>query len=86
MNKFQIKSICEIYNILNYTVNIDNSIDVIGNVNLFKINLIELPLKFNKVDGSFYCSHNMDLQIHSRSNDEQLRGRNLVASGQSAVS
>ena len=44
--------------VLDYTVNIDNSIDVQGSVKFpeFASFLTELPLKFNKVSGDFDCS------------------------------
>ena len=53
--KSDIDSICKKYNITNYTINIDGSIDVDGNVNLSYKNLTKLPLTFNKVSGNFYC-------------------------------
>ena len=40
------------------TKNADGSIDVDGDVDLFNLNLKKLPLKFNKVNGGFYCSNN----------------------------
>jgi len=48
-----IDSICKQYNIKNYTINSDGSIDVDGNVSLS--NITQLPLKFGKVTGSFNC-------------------------------
>ena len=53
-----ISLICEKYNITNYTINGDGSIDVNGNVYLYNKELTELPLTFNKVSGYFNCSHN----------------------------
>ena len=53
-----ISLICEKYNITNYTINPDGSIDVNGNVDLSFEKLTELPLTFNKVTGSFNCSGN----------------------------
>ena len=48
------------YNIKNYTINDDLTIDVKGDVNLEKQSLSCLPsfIKFNKVSGYFYCSNN----------------------------
>ena len=46
------------YNIKNYTINPDGSIDVDGNVDLFNKYLTKLPIKFNKVTGWFDCSKN----------------------------
>jgi hypothetical protein len=53
-----ISLICEKYNITNYTINDDGSIDVNGNVDLYYIELTELPLIFNKVTGYFDCGRN----------------------------
>ena len=59
-----IDEICKKYNIENYKINPDESIDVDVNgcvneyVNLSYKNLTKLPLKFNKVNGSFYCDNN----------------------------
>ena len=49
---------CKRYNITNYTINPDGSIDVNGDVDLYNCNLTELPLTFNKVTGYFICSNN----------------------------
>ena len=53
-----ISLICEQYNINNYTINGDGSIDVAGDVNLWGKGLTELPLTFNKVSGDFHCGRN----------------------------
>jgi hypothetical protein len=53
-----ISLICEKYNITNYTVNDDGSIDVNGDVYLINKELTELPLTFNKVTGNFHCHFN----------------------------
>ena len=53
-----ISLICEKYGIENYTVNPDGSIDVYGSVDLYDCNITELPLRFNKVTGSFDCGNN----------------------------
>jgi hypothetical protein len=53
-----ISLICEKYNIENYTINSDGSIDVAGGVDLSFYELTELPLRFNKVTGSFNCGNN----------------------------
>jgi hypothetical protein len=57
-SKEDIHSLCKKYDIRNYTINDDGSIDVDGNVNLYDKKLIELPLKFGKVGGDFYCHYN----------------------------
>ena len=51
--------ICGKYNILNYTINDDLSIDVDSDVNLSNKGLTEFPLKFNRVSGSFDCENNI---------------------------
>lgn len=58
MNEQKIHDICRVYNIKNYKINSDGSIDVDGNVNLSTFNLTELPLTFNYVSGYFICSNN----------------------------
>ena len=53
-----IHDICKKYNITNYTINDDGSIDVDGNVNLQYRELTKLPLKFRNVNGRFHCHMN----------------------------
>ena len=53
-----LEDICEKYNIKNYKINPDNSIDVDGNVDLDRKYLTELPIRFNRVTGHFDCSRN----------------------------
>ena len=53
-----ISLICKRYNITNYTINSDGSIDVNGDVDLINKGLTELPLTFNKVSGWFDCDGN----------------------------
>ena len=54
----EIEEICRKYNIRNYTINEDGSIDVDGNVDLSNRNLTELPLTFGRVTSHFNCSYN----------------------------
>jgi hypothetical protein len=54
-----IHDICKEYNIKNYTINSDGSIDVNGDVDLYDKGLTELPLTFNKVTGYFDCGFNL---------------------------
>jgi hypothetical protein len=54
----EIVAICEKYGIKNYTINSDGTVDVDGSVFLHRENLKELPLKFGKVSGGFYCHCN----------------------------
>lgn len=58
MNKQKIHYICKEYNINNYTINSDGSIDVDGNVNICNYELTNIPIKFHKVSGWFDCSNN----------------------------
>jgi hypothetical protein len=44
MTKKEIKNICEYYNIENYVINDDYSVDVISNVNLSRKKLNEIPI------------------------------------------
>ena len=54
----QIHSLCKLYNITNYIINDDGSIDVNGNIDLSTQRIYKLPLIFNKVSGHFDCSYN----------------------------
>jgi hypothetical protein len=55
MNTKNIENICQEYDIQNYTINSDGTVDVEGNVDISKRNLSKLPLKFGRVTGGFYC-------------------------------
>jgi hypothetical protein len=54
----EIDSICKKWGIENYTINPDGTVDVKGSVNLICRGLKELPLKFGRVSGGFYCDRN----------------------------
>jgi hypothetical protein len=54
----QIDTICEKYNIKNYTINSDNSVDVDGKVYFCDKKLESIPLNFNIVNGRFDCGDN----------------------------
>ena len=54
----EVIQVCKRYDIKNYTINDDLSIDVDGNVNLTSNGLEYLPLKFNYVGGGFSCFNN----------------------------
>jgi hypothetical protein len=54
----EVKKICDWYDIKNWSLNPDGSIDVDGDVVLRYLDLKELPLKFNRVSGYFDCSNN----------------------------
>ena len=58
MTEQEIHTICEKYNIRNYTINPDGSIDVDDNVDICNYELTNIPIKFNKVSGYFNCSYN----------------------------
>ena len=53
-----IDRICREYDIENYTINPDGSIDVDEGVWLYDKGLTKLPLKFNKINGDFDCDDN----------------------------
>ena len=53
-----IDSICKKYDIKNYTINSDGTVDIDGDVNLFSKELTKLPLKFGNVSGYFNCIDN----------------------------
>jgi hypothetical protein len=55
----EVIQVCEKYEIENYTINDDLSIDVDGDVRLDSKNLEYLPLRFNYVSGGFYCRRNI---------------------------
>ena len=74
MTEQEIHNICKEYDIKNYTINPDGSIDVDGNVDLSYMDLTEIPLKFNKVSGSFYCYNN---QLTSLVGGPKEVGRNF---------
>lgn len=58
MTEQEIHDICNKYDIKNYTINADGSIDVYDTVYLSNNRLINIPVKFNKVSGGFYCNNN----------------------------
>jgi len=53
-----ISEICKKYNIQNYNINDNGSVDVNENVHIEGLYLTEIPLMFNKVLGDFYCDSN----------------------------
>src|SRR5574344_993194 len=54
----EIDKICLKYDIKNYTINSDNSVDVDGNVYFWNKKLESIPLNFNIVNGYFSCYDN----------------------------
>ena len=59
MDKVSIENWLKKYEVENYTINEDMSIDVDGDVDLTDSSLIEIPVKFRSVSGSFYCYNNL---------------------------
>jgi hypothetical protein len=57
-SEWEIHQICKRYNIENYNINDDLSIDVDGDVFLSNKRLDKIPLKFGRVNGHFTCSIN----------------------------
>jgi hypothetical protein len=78
-----ISLICEKYNIINYTINDDGSINVNGDVWLYDKELTELPLTFNKVTGYFTCSCN---QLTSLKGSPRWVGGNFYCNGNQLTS
>jgi hypothetical protein len=72
--KSKIIELCKKYDIENYTINDDLSIDVDGNVIFHNIKLKEIPLKFNRVSGYFNCRFN---KLTSLYNSPQWVGGNF---------
>ena len=54
----QVVKLCKRYDIQNYSINPDLSIDVDRDVNLVGLKLTSLPLRFSRVGGGFYCYSN----------------------------
>lgn len=56
--KSLIDVLCKKYNIINYSLYKDGSINAHDNVDLSNLNLTKIPIKFNIVYGDFNCSFN----------------------------
>lgn len=54
-----ISKLCEKYNITDYSINGDGSIDVYSTVDLTNKKLKKIPIKFNRVIGNFFISYNL---------------------------
>jgi hypothetical protein len=61
----KIHQICKEYNIRNYTINDDLSIDANGGVDFIHMKSDKLPLNFKRVVGYFYCDYNLTSLIGS---------------------
>ena len=57
-NDQEIHDICNQYDIEDYSINADGSIDVESNVELYNKKISKIPLKFGKVSLDFYCNNN----------------------------
>ena len=57
-SKQEVEAILNRYDITNYIINNDLSVDVDGDVNLYNQNLTNIPAKFGNVSGYFDCSYN----------------------------
>ena len=58
MSNTEIEEICLKYNISDYTINSDGTIDVDGDVNFYDYGLTKIQLNFNKVTGYFHLGGN----------------------------
>jgi len=58
MTKSEIIKWLNKYKVFKYTINDDLTIDVDGDVVLYNKQLTSIPVKFNKVNGYFYCAYN----------------------------
>ena len=56
--KDQVVKLCKRYDIQNYSINPDLSIDVDGSVHLDRLQLSHLPLRFSIVREYFFCQYN----------------------------
>lgn len=57
------------YSVKNYTINDDFSVDVNGDVDLSSKGLIDIPIKFGKIIGSFECGFNNLRSLRGAPND-----------------
>ena len=55
MTKDEIHSLCEYYNVGNYSINDDMSVNANGVVYFNSYSFDEIPIKFNEINGSFLC-------------------------------
>ena len=62
--KEDVKKILDELQIEKYIINDDLSVDVKGSVNIKNKNLIKIPVKFNKVSGTFDCENNFLTSLH----------------------
>jgi hypothetical protein len=53
-----VEDVLKEYKIKNFGVNRTGTVDVTGDVDLSRMNLASLPVKFRRVTGNFYCQRN----------------------------
>ena len=58
MDRTGVENWLDLYGVKNYTINEDLSVDVAGDVNIKSRGLIEIPIRFRFVSGSFVCGFN----------------------------
>lgn len=58
MKTEEIQKLCEYYNIEDYSINDDRTVNVNNDVYLAGKQLQSLPLKFGVIYGNFYCENN----------------------------
>ena len=56
--RIEIKRLCQIYKIRNYSIRDNGLVDVNGSVDISRNALTGLPIKFGIVTGNFHCTHN----------------------------
>jgi hypothetical protein len=56
--KNEIKSWLNQYKIESYFINDNLTVNVNGSINLSYLKLIKIPIKFNRVNGNFFCAYN----------------------------
>lgn len=70
-------AVCRKFNIQNYSINPDGSIDVDGDVDIYSKGVTQLPFKFNKVTGDFDCRCN---KLTSLDGSPKILGGSLYCS------
>lgn len=70
-------------NIVNYEIMDNLSVNVMWDVNLENKGLSYLPVRFNKISGDFYCSHN---QLKSLQNTPRHVGRRFSCNNNQLIS
>lgn len=85
LTKRKIVSILDHFKIVNYTINIDYSVDIDGDVNLSCVRdknnevITKIPIKFGKITGYFDCSYN---RLENLENSPNWVGGNFKCNAQ----